>query len=715
MDKHVDLSRRTVLIGGGAAALTVAVAIPVQVLAQAAGHAARLGAFISIAGDGGITIVTPCFELGQGSQTGLAMIVADELGADWAQISIRTPELNVAYRTPGRPVQNTSGSQMIRRWFTPLRKSAAAAREMLTEAAAAQWSVGVSACQVVNSEVVHAASGRRASFGSLAAAAARLPQPENPALRTAFTIVGTPARRFDILAKVNGSAIYGMDIRLPGLTYAAVRQAPVFGAKLVSVGDDGIRGRRGIVGIVKLSDAVAVVADSFWRAQSAVEALDVVFSGVPQNGVTSKRIFDEQAARLAAGDAAKAIETGDARAALSAARTVVQSDFRVPFLYHAPIEPMNCTVDLTGDRCNLWLPTQDLTTAVNVASRVTGLPVEAITAYATFAGGAFGRKFEQDFVAQATAIAKAIKRPVQLIWARQEDVQHDYYRPAMSARLTAALTESGDISGLVIRIAGPSVVEHTIGTPLIKGFDPTAMLGISTETSSSPGKLQQYSVSNLLVEFAFQPTHVPLGYWRAVGASQNGFFIESFIDELAHAAKKDPYEFRRRLLRDSPRALAVLDRAAQEAGWGKPLPPGRFHGIAFSECVGSFVAQVAEVSVESGAITVHRIVGVIDCGMAVNPDSVVAQMQGSINMGLSTALKEEITIEDGRVRQSNFHDYEVLRMADAPMIDVHVINSGGEIGGAGEAGLPATAPAVANALFAATGKRVRALPLRDFT
>jgi len=713
MNPQPEIGRRAALIGGALAGLTIAVGIPDGRAAQA--DTAELGAFIRIAPDGAVTIVVPCFELGQGSQTGLAMIVADELGADWAQISVRTPPLDALYRVPGRPVQSTSGSQMVRRWFVPLRTSAAAAREMLTQAAAQQWSVAADACTVRDGVVTHEASGRSASFGSLAEAAARLPPPEKPTLRPDFAIVGTPARRLDIPAKVDGSARYGIDVRVPGMAYAAIRQAPVFGAKLVSVGDAAIRGKRGIVAIVKLTDAVVVVADSFWRAKSAVEMLDVAFSNVAHSTVTSKQIAEEQSTALDAPNGAQAIAAGDARTAIAeckAAGTVIQSDFRVPFLYHAPIEPMTCTAHVTGDRCELWIPTQNLTTAVEVASKATGLPATAITAHATFAGGAFGRKFEQDFVAQAVTVSQAVSRPVQLIWTREEDVQHDFYRPAMSARLTAGLTEAGEVSGFVMRIAGPSVVEHTIGKPLINGADPTALLGVSTETSSAPGKLQQYSIPDVLVEFILQPTHVPLGYWRAVGASQNGFFIESFVDELAIAAKKDPYAFRRNLLKDSPRALAVLDKAAVEAGWGMPLPEGRFRGMAFSECVGSFVAQVAEVSVQGDAIRVHRVVGAIDCGMAVNPDSVLAQMQGCINMGLSAALKEEITVENGRVSQSNFHDYEVLRMAEAPVIEVHLVNSGGQLGGVGEAGLPAVAPAVANALFAATGKRARSLPLR---
>jgi len=706
---RLQLGRRAVLAGAG---LVVAVGPPVARHADAADAPALLGAFIRIGPDGGVTVVTPCFELGQGSTTGLAMIVADELGADWAQVSIQAPPLDPAYRVPGRPIQSTSGSQMVRRWFVPLRKAAAAARAMLTEAAARRWSVDPAACTVSNGHVVHAATGRSAPFGDLAAAAASLPQPQGAPLRTTFTIVGTPARRFDIPAKVDGSAQYGIDVRVPGMAYAAIRQSPVFGARLVSVDDAALRGRRGVIEVVKLPEAVVVVADSFWRAKAAAEALEVVFSDVPQGAVSSDGIAAQRQARLAGAGVPVAIEAGDAPAVLAAAGKVITSDFAVPFLYHAPMEPVTCTAHVTDTRCELWIPTQNLTTAAEVAARVSGLPAHAVVAHPTFAGGAFGRKFEQDFVAQAVAVSKAVRRPVQLIWSREEDVQHDFYRPAMSARLSAALTDAGDVAGMVIRLAGPSIIEHTTGTALVKGADPAGLLGISTETSSAPGKLQQYAIGDVRVEFAFEPTHVPVGYWRAVGASHNGFFVESFIDELAAAAGKDPYELRRRLLRDSPRALAVLDKAAAEAGWSDKLPEGRYRGIAFSECVGSFVAQVAEVSLQDGVPRVHRIVGAIDCGTAINPDSVVAQMQGCITMGVSAALKEEITIEDGRVGQSNFHDYEILRMAEAPRIEVHVIQSGGEIGGAGEAGLPATAPAIANALFAATGKRVRSLPLR---
>ncbi len=709
---RVRLGRRAVL-AGASAGLVLAVAPPAGADAPAPGAPSSFGAFIQIADDGAVTIVAPCFELGQGSQTGLAMVVADELGADWAQVAIRAPGLNPAYRTPGRSVQNTSGSQMVRRWFLPLRTSAAAAREMLTLAAAARWSVEPAACTAQGSVVRHLPTGREASFASLAAAAAALPRPERPVLRDGSRLTGTPVPRRDIPAKVDGSTQFGIDVRVPGLRYAAIRQAPVFGSKLVSVDDAAVRTRRGVIAVVRLPDAVAVVADSFWRARSAVEALEPVFTDEKQGSVTSQQIAAGQVAGLA-GEAAPATQAGDAGAVFAAAQPgqVFEADYAVPFLAHASMEPMTCTAHVTDDHCVLWIPTQDLTTAAATASRVSGLPPASVQVHATYAGGAFGRKFEQDFVAQATAISRAVRQPVQLIWTREEDIQHDFYRPAVHARLAAVMGDDGTVSAFKIRLAGPSVVEHTIGAALIKGSDPAGLLGISTETSSAPGKLQQYAVPNVLAEFAYQPTHVPVGYWRAVGASHNGFFIESFIDELAVAAKQDPYRFRRRLLSDSPRALAVLDKAAAEAGWGLPLAPGRFRGIAFAECVGSFVAEVAEVSVTNGQLTVHSIVGVIDCGTAVNPDSVRAQMQGCITMGLSAALKEEVTIDQGRVSQSNFHDYEIVKMAEAPRIDVHIIQSGGEIGGAGEAGLPATAPAVANAVFAATGRRLRSLPLR---
>ena len=718
MTAQVKPSRRSLLKGSAAAALVVAIGMPARGQGATPAVSNTFGAFIRIGADGAIVVVTPCFEIGQGSQTGLAMVVADELGADWQAISVQTPPLDPVYRVPGRPVQSTSGSQMVRRWFAPLRTAAAVAREMLTEAAARSWAVDPAACTVRGGVVRHEASGRTAGFASLAGTAARLPQPRDPVLRASFTLVGTSARRLDIPGKVDGSAIYGIDVRRPDMVYAAIRQAPVFGAKLVSVAAvEAVRARRGVIDIVSLPDAVAVVADSFWRARMAVDGLDLTFSDTQEQRVDTRRIFVQQAETMRSGTGSRAVDTGRTPEILAAAHadgTLVESEFTVPFLAHASMEPMTCTAQVTEDACELWIPTQNLTTAAEVASKATGLPHTAIRAHATYAGGAFGRKFEQDFVLQAVLIAKAVRRPVQLIWSREEDLQHDYYRPAMSARLTGALAPDGRVAAVSIRIVGPSVLEHTIGKPLINGVDPTAMLGISTETASSPGKLQQYSIDNVLAEFAYQPTHVPVGYWRAVGASQNGFFIETFIDELATKAGHDPYQFRRRLLMDSPRALVVLDRAANGAGWGDALPAGRFRGIAFSECVGSFVAQVAEVSLVAGAVKVHRIVAAIDCGTAVNPDSVIAQTQGCIVMGLSAALKEEVTITEGRVDQSNFHDYEILRLADAPMIEVHVIQSGGQIGGAGEAGLPAVAPAVANALFAATGKRARSLPLRGF-
>lgn len=706
------LNRRGFLAASAATGLVLAIDLPAGTSEGAPVGTVALGPFLRIGTDGKVTVVTPCVEMGQGSQTALAMIVADELGADWGSISILPPPVGVPYRTPGRPVQNTSGSQMVRRWNGPLRKSAAAAREMLAAAAAGRWGVQSATCAVEAGAVVHAPSGRRAGFGELAEAAARLPEPAAPTLREGSRIVGKPVQRLDIPSKVDGSAVFGIDVRLPGMLYAAIRQAPVFGAQLLSVEEGEVRRRPGVIDVVKLPDAVAVVAENFWRAKKAAEDLEPRFSRPPQASVTSEDIFAAQRLQLGSPLSTPAIDTGDVSGAMKGAQKVVRADYAVPFLHHATMEPMTCTAHLTADRFEFWVPTQNLTGVAEVGAKVSGLPLDKVVVNATLVGGGFGRKFEQDFVEQTALIAKAVRRPVKLIWTREEDVQHGFYRPAMSARLTAPLDGDAMPTALVLRIAGASVLEHSTGFPFIRGVDPVAMLGVSTETPHSPSKIQQYSFPNFRAEYVYQPTHVPVGYWRSVGASENGFFIESFVDELAAEAKRDPYGFRRHLLRESPRALAVLDRVAREAGWNDKPPAGRHRGIAFSECVGSLVAQVVEISMEGDMPKVHRITCAIDCGTAVHPDNVVAQVEGSIVMGLSAAFGEQITIDEGRCAQSNFHDYPVLGLAETPRIDVYVIESGTALGGVGEAAVPAVAPALCNAIFAATGRRVRSLPIR---
>jgi isoquinoline 1-oxidoreductase beta subunit len=503
-----------------------------------------------------------------------------------------------------------------------------------------------------------------------------------------------------------------VDVKLPGMVFAAIRQAPVYGSKLVSVDDTALRRQPGIVDVVKLPDAVAVVATSFWRAKKGVESLEPVFSQTARDRVGSADIMQAQRLQLDSPLAAAAIETGDVSTLLATGAALVRADYSVPFLHHATMEPMACTAHLTEDRFEFWVPTQNPTGVQQVGAKVSGLAPERIVVNSTLLGGGFGRKFEQDFVEQTALIAKAVKRPVKLIWSREEDVQHGFYRPAMAARLSAEVDADGYPRALILRVVGPSVIEHTIGQPFVNGVDPVAMLGVSTETPHSPSRLQQYAIGNFRAEYIYQPTHVPVGYWRAVGATENGFFIESFIDELAARAKQDPVAFRRHLLRESPRALAVLDKVAAEAGWSQPLPAGRFRGVAFSECVGSIFAAVAELSMDDGAVPkIHRIVCAIDCGKAIHPQNVVRQIEGCVVMGLSSALNEQITIADGRCEQSNFHDYPLLGLADMPRIDVHLVESGAVLGGVGEAGVPAIAPAVANAIHAATGRRIRSLPI----
>lgn len=719
MSSNTKVSRRTLLKAAAAGGMALSVALPAGIaIAQApAGRdpdLVRLGPFVRIGLDGRITLVAPCVEMGQGSHSGLAMILADELGADWAKVAVEAPPVGVPYRTPGRGIQNTSASQMVRRWNAPLRRSAAAAREMLSAAAASQWGVGAETCTVKEGFVHHEASQRRLGFGELAAAAAQLPQPKEPALRKGpSTIVGRPLPRLDIPSKVDGSAKFGIDARVPGMLYAAIRQSPVFGSKLVSVNEKDVRSRRGIVEIMKLPEAVAVVADSFWRAKTAVGLLDPVFAPTPHATVSTREIQAAQRLQLQSPVAMPGVVAGDVDSAMAAAKTKVSADYEVPFLHHATMEPMTCTVSVTDQSCELWVSSQNLTGAADLAARITGVPLDKVVVHAMLLGGGLGRKFEQDAVEQALLIGKALKRPVQLIWTREEDVQHGFYRPAMVGRVTAGFDEQGNLSAFNMRLIGPSVHEHTFNNPfpLVRSVDVVALIGVTSEIPGAPSVIQQYTVKNARAEYIYQPTHVPVGYWRSIGASENGFFIESLIDEAATRMRLDPIQLRRRMLRDSPRALAVLEKLASESGWGRPAPAGRFRGIALTDTVGSLTGQVIEISVTRNAVKVHRIVCVIDCGTAINPDNVAAQVEGSIVMGLSAAMTEQVTIDRGRCVQSNFHDYRVLSLKETPRIDVHIIDSGGPLGGVGEAALPAVAPALCNALYLATRKRIRALPL----
>ncbi len=710
MTNNFSVSRRGFL--ATSAALVVTVAAPKIAVAQNVDPNA-LGAFIRIEPEGEVTFVSPTFEMGQGSLSGLALIVADELGADWNKIKVVNAPVAPAYNVPGTPVQYAAGSQAVRRWHAPLRLAAAQARTMLTEAAASQWDVPVAECRTQDGFVIHKASGNRVPFADIVSDAAQLPVPEAPALRDDNPLTGSNVTRIDLPSKTNGTAIYGIDVRVPEMVYAAIRQAPVFRAALVSVDASALDGMPGIIEVVELEDAVAVVADSFWKAKQAVEALDVEFAKSTYDYLATEDIAQSQKLQLDTRFAVASVNEGSAFSMIRDASNVYSSDYDVPYLHHMTMEPMCCTAHITDDTCEFWVPTQYSSAVRGVGMRVSGLPAEQVIVNTTHMGGGLGRKFEMDYVDQSAKIAKQVGRPVQLIWTREEDVQHGRYRPMMTARLTASIAEDGTPEAMRIRLVGPSIPEFRNGIPFKNGFDFRAGLGITTETESAPGKLQQYKLDNLLAEIIYQPAHVPVGSWRSVGASENGFFIESFIDELAHEAGRDPVEFRRTMLRDSPRGLAVFDRVVEEFDWDAELPEGHFKGIAFSEAVGSIVVQAVEVSMENDEPKVHRVVCAIDCGKAIHPDSVEAQTVGCIIMGISSALYEKITITDGHCAESNFYDYRVLTLEETPDIQVHIMESDYNIGGVGEAAIPGTAPALANAIFAATGKRIRSLPIID--
>ena len=712
MNGTANLTRRSLLKASAAIGGCLIVGIPVPGAAAGTVDTA-MGHFLRITPAGDVTVVVPVVEMGQGIQSALATVLVDELGADWSRTRVETAPFGPAYQRPDvTKYQLTSGSWSVRLWYQPLRQAAAAAREMLTEAAARQWQVDPATCVTENGKVVHRSTGRKLGFGAVAQAAAALPLPAKPTLKSAnqLQLIGKRLPRTDIPSKVNGSGVFGIDVKVPGMLYAAIRQAPVYGADVVEFKRSSIAALPGVVEVLAIPGAVVVVADSFWRARQAAAALEVTFKETEFDKVTSEGLMAAEAEKLGLAEGALFRKVGDEPAARASAAKSVSVDYTVPFLHHAPMEPMNCTASVTADSCELWVPTQCHTTAMEAAMRLTGLDSSKIKVNATLLGGAFGRRIHTDFIEPAILASRAVKRPVKLVYTREEDMQHGFHRPAMSARLTASVDAQGSMTGIRMRIVGPSVHEKFWPAFFKNGLDASAVMAITTKNAAAG---LHYAVPNQLIDYVYQPTHVPIGYWRAVGASHNGFFIEGFIDEVALAIGQDPAAYRRRLLKDSPRGLAVLDKAVEASGWGKPLPAGHARGIAFCENVDSIVAQVAEVSVIKDALRVHRVTAVIDCGMVINPDTIEAQMQGGIAQALSAALAEEIVIKDGRCMQSNFHDYPLIRMSAAPHVDVHIIASGGPVGGVGEAMVPTLAPAVCNAIHAACGKRIRSLPISN--
>ena len=667
---------------------------------------AAINAWVQIAPDDTTTLLIDKSEMGQGINTALTMILADELDLDWKKIKTEFAPAASVYFNPVFGLQGTGGSTSIRGSWEPLAKAGAAAREMLVATAAKRWNVEPSACHTENSAVVNTASGQRIGYGALVEDAAKLPVPASPKRKNPkdYKYVGKATKRIDSRIKVNGTAEFGIDARRPHMLHAVVARCPVFGGTVKSFDGTKAKAVRGVKNVVQISTGVAVVADNTWSAMEGRNALQINWD----EGVNAKNSSDAirklyQGRMAEAGVIAR--KDGDADGAMGGAAKKLEAVYEVPFLAHATMEPMNCTADVRGDGCDIYAPTQFQTFAQMTGAKITGLKPEQVKIHTTYLGGGFGRRAELDFVTEAVELSKATGAPVQVTYSREDDMQHDFYRPTVMVKLWAGLDEKGAPVALKSRIVGPSIMSRFFPGSVKNGLDDTATEGIAT---------LKYDVPNFLVEYLLTEPGVPVGFWRSVGSSHNGYIAECFVDELAKAAGKDPVEFRRVLLSKDTRQRKVLELAAEKAGWGKPVAAGRYRGIAVVESFGSYVAQVAEISIDRKAHTlqVHRVVAAVDCGRHVNPETIRAQMEGGIIYGLTAALKGEITIANGRVEQANFNDYDMVRINEAPQVEVHIVESNDGPGGIGEPGTPPIAPAVCNAIFAATGKPVRRLPIR---
>jgi isoquinoline 1-oxidoreductase beta subunit len=647
--------------------------------------------------------------MGQGTYTSMPMLLAEELEVGLDQVRVEhAPPDDKLYGLPGWGVQMTGASTSVRLLYEPLRQAGAAARTMLVAAAAQTWDVDPATCRAHRGVVTHPPTGRKLAYGALADRAAKMPVPTQVKLKDAkdFTLIGTPAKRLDTPAKVNGTAQYGIDVRLPGMKIATVAASPVVGGKLVSVDDSKAKRIKGVRQIVRLDDVVAVVADNMWAAKEGLRALVIRWDDGP-NGTVNTADVVKELAEAAQTQGVVVRKDGDAAAAIAAAPRKIEAVYEVPFLAHAAMEPVNCTVHVRPDSCEVWTGSQVLSRAQAGAAKVTGLPLEKVVVHNYYLGGAFGRRLEFDYVPQAVRIGQHVQGPVKVIWTREEDIQHDVYRPHYYDRMAAGLDAQGQPIAWTHRLVGPAILARWAPPVFKNGIDADAVDG---------AEQLLYDIPSIRIEYVRHEEPVlNTGFWRGVGVTHNNFVIESFIDELAAAAKKDPVEYRRSLLRKSPRATAVLDLAAQAAGWGRPLPAGRGRGVSvLYSGWNSYLAQVAEVSVsKAGEVRVHRIVCAIDCGAIVNPDTVKAQAEGGIIFGIGGALWGEVTLEKGRVQQSNYHDFRVMRINEAPPIEVHLVRNLEAPGGMGEPPTAVTAAALSNAIFAVTGKRIRKLPIKD--
>ena len=709
---HLDRRSFLASIAAVGGSLVLGFEIPFGTRAVHASVSPReITAWIVIEPDETVIIRVAKSEMGQGSFTALPMLVAEELECDWSKVRAEfAPPHENRKRNRVWGNMSTGASRSISASQNELRRAGATARAMLIAAAAARWNVPMTECTAAQGVISHGPSGRSVPFGAIAAAAADMKPPTQVALKDPkdWKLIGTRQRRFDVPDKITGKPIYAIDVQLPNMLCAAIVQCPVFKGTLKAVDETRLAGMRGIRQVVKLPDAVAVVADSWWRAKKAAEALPVTWDFGDNSEVSSGTIRAQLKAGLSANDARIGRADGDVERALGQAVKRIEADYEVPFLGHATMEPQNCTAHVTADLVEVWAPTQDGETALAIAADAAGMSPDKVLIHKMMLGGGFGRRgIFQDFVRQAVLIAKAVGQPVKLVWTREEDIRHDFYRPVAMARMIAGLDANGMPIAWKIRTSGQSIIAAVSPRVMQFGVDRNFLQGLLED--------MPYEVPNYLVDFAMRNSHVPVGVWRSVNHSQNAFFKESFIDEMAFAAGLDPYLFRRRLLAKKPRELAVLEAAAKRAGWGASLPSGIFRGMALHNSQSSICAQVVDASVGAdGKVRVHRVVSAIDAGHVVNPLTIELQTESAVVFGLTAALYGEITIKDGRVEQANFHDYPMLRLAEMPQVET-VIVAGDGWGGVGETAVPPLAPALCNAIFAGTGKRIRSLPLKTTT
>jgi isoquinoline 1-oxidoreductase subunit beta len=662
-------------------------------------------AWIRMTPDNVVTFLMNKSEMGQGTWTSLAMAAADELDADWKDVRVEASPVTDAYKDPLFGMQITGGSTGVRHMFDPMRNAGAVGREMLIQTAAREWKVPAGECKTDKGKVVHEKTGKSMTYGELSVEASQIPVPQKVQLkrRENFRLIGTSVARLDTPGKVNGMGVFGLDVFVPGMLYSALARPPAFGAKLASVEKDAAEKTPGVRQVVIIPDGVAVVADTIEAAWKGRSALKVAWEGGDLPNLDDAAV-DRMLAEHMKKKGLVAKNVGNTEEALKKAARRMEAMYSLPYIAHAQMEPQNCTADVRKETCEIWCPTQFQTAVLGVAMKETGLPADKVNIHTTQLGGGFGGRAEVKVVTEAVRISKAVGKPVKHIWSRPEDFKNDFYRPGSLHRMEAGLDENGQLMVWRHKVVVSPIMERVLPALVKDGIDPTTIEGIVD---------MEYSLPNQHTEYVRLDSPIPVGFWRSVGNSSNTFAVESFIDEVAHATGKDPLAFRLGMLKDHPRAARLLKKVAEAGGWGAPLPKGCGRGIAQRFSFGSYTAQLAEVSVdkETGIIKVRKMVAAFDCGQVVNPDSVVAQLEGATVMGLSTALKEKITFAKGGVATSNFSDYEILTMSEVPEIEVHIITNNDKMGGVGEPGLPPVIPAVANAVFAAAGIRLRSLPM----